>query len=260
MMLMLMLMLMLCCATGTADVVLALHACGAATDWSLAQAAARSAAFIVSPCCIGKINKNNAAGLLYRQDGSKRQQPAHSAAEQANQALEVAGQIQYPRSHWLMQQMDAVAAKVAAEQLQQRQQQQQEAGVSWPNTAAANAADKRKQQQQPLSPLQQAVLQSDSRSQQCRALFSLMAQAADYSHQEDHSYPDLAALAKSNVELDRGLSMAEAGYSTALVRLLQPELTAKSDVLVGAPGVLAGVGQDKTAAGGVGSEFGWTWA
>jgi hypothetical protein len=234
--------------------VLALHACGAASDWSLAQAAARSAAFIVSPCCIGKINKNNAAGLLYRQDGSERQQPAGSAADQAKQALEVAGQIQYPRSHWLTQQMDALAAKVEDEQLQQQRQ----SAVGLPDTESANAADQRLQQQ-PLNPLQQAVLQSGSRSQQCRALFSLMAQAADYSHQEDHSYPDLAALAKSNVELDRGLGMAEAGYSTALVRLLQPELTAKSDVLVGAPAVLAGVLKEETVARGLVSEFGWTW-
>jgi hypothetical protein len=208
----------------------------------------------VSPCCIGKINKNNAAGLLYRQDGSERQQPAGSAADQAKQALEVAGQIQYPRSHWLTQQMDALAAKVEDEQLQQQRQ----SAVGLPDTESANAADQRLQQQ-PLNPLQQAVLQSGSRSQQCRALFSLMAQAADYSHQEDHSYPDLAALAKSNVELDRGLGMAEAGYSTALVRLLQPELTAKSDVLVGAPAVLAGVLKEETVARGLVSEFGWTW-
>jgi hypothetical protein len=254
--LLLLLLLLLSCVTGAADVVLALHACGAASDWSLAQAAARSAAFIVSPCCIGKVNKVNAAGLLYRQDGSARQQPAHSAAEQAKQALEVAGQIQYPRSHWLMQQMDVLAAKVKAEQMQQPQ----EVAASFPEAEAADAAGGRMQQQQPLNPLQQAVLQSNSRSQQCRALFSLMAQAADYSHQEDHSYPDLAALAKSNVELDRGLGMAEAGYSSALVRLLQPELTAKSDVLVGVPAVLASGVRSEAEPGGVAPGFGWTWA
>ncbi|KAF6251681.1 hypothetical protein COO60DRAFT_1674803 [Scenedesmus sp. NREL 46B-D3] len=201
--------------SGAADVVLALHACGAASDWSLAQAASRGAAFIVSPCCIGKINKNNAAGLLYKQEGAQQQQAAAVAAEQLQQALQQAGQIQYPRSHWLTQQMDELAAKVEAEHQQQQQQQQQEANASTLDVPAAGAAEQRLQQQ-PLNPLQQAVLQAAGRSQQCRALFSLMAQAADYSHQEDHSYPDLAALAKSNVELDRGLSMAEAGYSTAL--------------------------------------------
>jgi hypothetical protein len=207
--------------------VLALHACGAASDWSLAQAASRSAAFIVSPCCIGKINKSNTAGLLYKQVAAQQQQEL-----QAVQALQQEQQIQYPRSHWLAQQMIKLAAKIQAEQ--QQPQHQQEAR-SRESAAEAESTVQRLPQQQPLSPLQQAVLQLSSSSQQRQALFSLMAQAADYSHQEDHSYPDLAALAKSNVELDRGLSMAEAGYSTALVRLLQPELTAKSDVLVGVP-------------------------
>ena len=114
------LLLLLLCATGAADVVLALHACGAASDWSLAQAATRSAAFIISPCCIGKLNKSNTAGLYYRQDGSKRQQADQAAAAQVQQALQQTGQIQYPRSHWLMQQMDQLATKVQAEQQQQQ--------------------------------------------------------------------------------------------------------------------------------------------
>uniref|UniRef100_A0A383V6D5 Methyltransferase domain-containing protein n=1 Tax=Tetradesmus obliquus TaxID=3088 RepID=A0A383V6D5_TETOB len=248
--------------SGAADVVLALHACGAASDWSLAQAAARSAAFIVSPCCIGKVNKSNTAGLFYRQDGSKRQQADQAAAAQVQQALQQTGQIQYPRSHWLKQQMDELAAKVKAEQQQQQQQQQDASPLGTPAADPAGHTllaqqQQQQQQQQPLSPLQQAVLQSGSRTEQCRALFSLMAQAADYSHQEDHSYPDLAALAKSNVELDRGLSMAEAGYSTALVRLLQPELTAKADVLLGLPAAGA---RQVTAAGSASSAFSWVWA
>jgi hypothetical protein len=241
--------LLLLDATGAADVVLALHACGAASDWSLAQAASRSAAFIVSPCCIGKINKSNTAGLLYKQDSDNQQQAVQAAAVQVQQALQQAGQIQYPRSHWLMQHMDELAAKVQAEHHQHK--------ASLLGATAAENAGQQQQQQQALSPLQQAVLQSDSRRQQCRALFSLMAHAADYSHQEDHSYPDLAALAKSNVELDRGLSMAEAGYSATLVRLLQPDLTAKSDVLVGVPAAGA---REVAAAGTAVSALSWTWS
>lgn len=35
------------------DVCLALHACGNATDAALLLAAARRAAYVVSPCCVG---------------------------------------------------------------------------------------------------------------------------------------------------------------------------------------------------------------
>ncbi len=35
------------------DVALALHACGNATDAALLLAAARRAAYVVSPCCVG---------------------------------------------------------------------------------------------------------------------------------------------------------------------------------------------------------------
>jgi hypothetical protein len=40
---------------GTCDVALALHVCGAGTDAVLLQAQARGAAFVVAPCCVGKL-------------------------------------------------------------------------------------------------------------------------------------------------------------------------------------------------------------
>jgi hypothetical protein len=70
---------------------------------------------------------------------------------------------------------------------------------------------------------------------QLQKLYARLARAADFSHQKQHGYFDLAAAAKSNLELDRSRSMQERGYSSRLVRLLQPQLTAKSDVIVGVP-------------------------
>jgi hypothetical protein len=66
-------------------------------------------------------------------------------------------------------------------------------------------------------------------------LFAALARVADFSHQEDHGYPDLAAAAKAHVELDRALAAEEAGYAWRLARLPQAELTAKNDVIVGWP-------------------------
>ena len=68
-------------------------------------------------------------------------------------------------------------------------------------------------------------------------------QAADYSHRDNHSHPELAQLAKANIEMDRLLAAAEVGYSTALLRLLQPAMTTKADVLVGAPRELVDAGE-----------------
>jgi hypothetical protein len=85
--------------------------------------------------------------------------------------------------------------------------------------------------------LQQRMMRYDSSAaaHSSSSLFQLLAATADYSHADQHSHPQLAALAKSNVELDRGMRVAEDGWRVALARLLQPELTAKSDVLVGVP-------------------------
>eukprot|EP00775_Hariotina_reticulata_P004597 gene4597-4851_t len=83
--------------------------------------------------------------------------------------------------------------------------------------------------------VQQAQLKNVVAVQQRIEDYEVLAQAADYSHVDGHGYPELAAVAKSVVEFDRQLVMLESGYRASLVRLLQPQLTSKSDVLVGAP-------------------------
>lgn len=238
------LLLLVTAAAGNADVVLALHACGAASDWSLLQAKQWGAAFIISPCCIGKIKWNNTAGIIHGKhkrfrtesspghsntrmmsDVAEDEVPAgvweeHSTREPALHVLlqQQTSLLQYPRSQWMTQQIDQLAEQV----LHNQQHKQQE-------------GDRTSEAHQVLTPLQQAVLRAGVQQGRCQEVFKLLAQAADYSHQEQHGYPALAALAKSNVEFDRGRGMSEQGYAVQLVRLLQPELTAKSDVLVGMP-------------------------
>jgi hypothetical protein len=209
-------------------VVLALHACGSATDWSLSQAAARGAAFIVSPCCIGKINRHSSSTSNSTTSSSDdidtnevwQQQPVAVKQQLDRDRLRFPDAnrgLQYPRSQQLQQQMADLALQVQQELQQQPQQQHQQAAS--PGV---------------LNRLQEAVLgSSSSQQEQSRNLFGILAASADYSHQDTHSHPELASLAKTNVEWDRGMCMVESGYQVALVRLLQPELTAKSDVLVG---------------------------
>jgi hypothetical protein len=49
---------------GACDVVLALHACGEASDAALRLAAARGVPYAVSPCCVGKIRRGPASAWL----------------------------------------------------------------------------------------------------------------------------------------------------------------------------------------------------
>lgn len=188
-------------AAGDMDVALALHACGAASDYALLAALERQAAFVVSPCCTGKITRGSSSiegrgGGGSSSGASANSSPAGTSAAAAAAAA-VGGsmspsqpQLQYPRSGWMVQGLLAASSS--------RQQ-------AHPAPAAAGAA------------------------------FAALARAADFSHAEGHGYAGLAALAKSNLELDRVCGMAESGYDCCLVKLLQPGLTAKSDVLVGVP-------------------------
>ena len=45
----------LCAMQGRVDVALALHACGNATDYAIAQAVHWRGAYVVCPCCLGKL-------------------------------------------------------------------------------------------------------------------------------------------------------------------------------------------------------------
>lgn len=47
---------------GTFDIAIALHACGNATDDALRRAEQAGAAFVVSPCCAGKMSKSISGG------------------------------------------------------------------------------------------------------------------------------------------------------------------------------------------------------
>ena len=67
--------------------VVSLHACGAASDLSMAAAIAHSLPFAISPCCIGKVNTSRLPGRM----------PSLTSGERSAAPLE----ITYPRSKWL---------------------------------------------------------------------------------------------------------------------------------------------------------------
>ncbi|KAL6750424.1 hypothetical protein V8C86DRAFT_2812990 [Haematococcus lacustris] len=85
--------------SGACDVALALHACGAATDHALQQAQRTRAAFVVSPCCIGKLGAAGGPGDPL----STPAVPSTLAAGEQQAAGGAPQPLSYPRSRWLRQ-------------------------------------------------------------------------------------------------------------------------------------------------------------
>jgi hypothetical protein len=199
------------------DIALALHACGDATGHG-PQAERHRAAYIVCPCCIGKLSyrsKDSEGDDLDEADAlttncniadvAKDMQSCHesdpsslriesidltsSASPTCSEGRE-GGEISHPRSRWL--------------------------------------AD--------------AMARHDEEPQR---LFAAMARAGDISHGsahsrsseagQNHTHEEVARVCKCHLELDRNMHMAEQGYETALMRLLRDDLTGKGDLLVGVP-------------------------
>lgn len=97
---------------GNFDIALALHACGNATDYCLLQAQRARAAFIVSPCCVGKLqfSSNVSAAALVERAARGRLVSAFTASQQPfaarSQAAGVARggvglRLEHPRSRWM---------------------------------------------------------------------------------------------------------------------------------------------------------------
>ncbi len=197
------------CLQGSVDVALGLHACGNATDYVIEQAARSGAAFLVCPCCIGKLRFGIAGGSSFSATHrdlpslAPAEQGAHAAngaADGAAEAVPVAEQLPaltHPRSRWMADALHGAAAS---------------AGVGSSEEA-----------------------------------FAAIASAADVSHGEaaadaaiaagfdEEGHGRVARVCKLNIEVDRAQGAREAGFAVATLKLLRAEETAKNDLIVGAP-------------------------
>eukprot|EP00892_Ulva_mutabilis_P001002 jgi/Ulvmu1/10902/UM007_0079.1 len=200
------------------DVVLALHACGNATDAALLQAHRCRAAFIVSPCCVGKLKFSAGIGAVHStQHGHAVGLPSGGGARGAAAAPDACGPL-------------AAATPCASATADDPAAPTAPAAAAPPAAAAAPAG----------APCNGLPLRHPRSDWMLRALphpaqFTTLARAADISHVESHAAPALAVAAKANIELDRAMAAAEAGYHVQLVKLRSPELTTKSDIIVGVP-------------------------
>eukprot|EP00928_Gymnodinium_smaydae_P096749 TRINITY_DN8608_c0_g1_i5.p1 TRINITY_DN8608_c0_g1~~TRINITY_DN8608_c0_g1_i5.p1 ORF type:complete len:500 (-),score=89.38 TRINITY_DN8608_c0_g1_i5:378-1853(-) len=88
------------------DVAIALHACGNATDFAMLKAAEHKAAFVVSPCCVGKLKFSLKGGNSF--SPTWKDWTAYSSNHEASQSESVAEHsmlLQHPRSLWLRNQI-----------------------------------------------------------------------------------------------------------------------------------------------------------
>lgn len=98
-------------AVSTYDVALGLHACGNATDWIMEMAIKHDAAYIVNPCCLGKLNFSLQGGSSYHRVYAPTKHVSREATDEASQlhdsvrmsSVETLPQrrISHPRSAWL---------------------------------------------------------------------------------------------------------------------------------------------------------------
>ncbi|KAF6255366.1 hypothetical protein COO60DRAFT_215250 [Scenedesmus sp. NREL 46B-D3] len=216
------------------DVALALHACGNATDHVLQMAVHSRAAFIVSPCCVGKLKFSMSGGSSFHssaitwtpsQPGDK--PPAQRAREQQQQ--------QQQQQQTLEQQQEQPYSSPKAQRRlepQHFEQQQQD------TAAAATAAGGLPPLQHPRSAWLRRQLPQPEQQ------FRVMARVADIAHAPadqvllGEALAQRAAVAdtcKRFVELDRCAAAAEAGYAVGLFKVLGADSMAKNDLLLGLP-------------------------
>lgn len=214
------------------DIALALHACGAASDFSLLQAARARAAFSVCPCCVGKLKfklqlqkqQNSKPVTTEGADGATEAGPSESKAEGEGATAVPSGGLAYrPRMYY----PDAPEMTPLGDNLRVYKDQ-----------IFASTSDKSTVEdiEHPRSAWMRTLLGDADTIEK----YSLVARAGDISHAEaddqesvHHRAPQLAMTAKALLELDRVYSMRERGYEAMLLKADRGDEYSKSDLLVG---------------------------
>jgi SAM-dependent methyltransferase len=187
---------------GTCDVALALHVCGAGTDAVLLQAQARGAAFVVAPCCVGKLKDGGLKSIsAMKKDVLDQTGKTSASGEREDDGiLAFSGgedsvlvrpgkshapiTVIHPRSSWMRGRIQRPAYLGLA------------AAADWSG-------------HQGVDPL--------SNSEQSKALGRFPRDA------------------KAAVELDRGAAAAEAGYGVRVMKMAHEGAGLKNDLIVGFP-------------------------
>lgn len=231
-----------------ADIALALHACGAASDFALLQAARARAAFSVCPCCVGKLKFK--LQLQAQQQKARAAMTTHASAAAApptniaaadEEELEDEEETQEPAAAALQSYRPRVyypdaPADVAPLGDNKRVFKDQIFVTSGDRSTIAEDVE------HPRSAWMRGLLGDAESESDAVEKYSLIARAGDISHAEKededavhHRAPQLALAAKTLLELDRVHSMRERGYDVLLLKTVRGDEYTKSDLLVGWP-------------------------
>ena len=182
--------------TGPCDLALALHVCGSGTDAVLLQAQARNAAFVVAPCCIGKLRDGGLKSVAGMRRAISTFEDTHTNGDletteddDSPEELVVrpgngmpAMRVIHPRSRWMRGEVQRPVYMGLA------------AAADWSGHAGVDAM---------------------------RAFTGELGR--------------LPRAAKAAVELDRGAAAAEAGYGVRMMKMLHPGAGLKNDIILGFP-------------------------
>ena len=214
---------------------LALHACGSATDYAMQQAQRCGAAFVVSPCCIGKVVAANSSRGSGRDAAAKGNGGGGSDGENRGTDQETAAKggrgelltldLPQPRSQWMRSSLAAdegisgastiYATLARAADISHRggeaekTQEEGKGGSGHREGGAAEAEGRGSSCSLPGSHSYPAA-EAEAEGQGSISLSEGgLPGGGTLLGPGSHSYPALALLAKSNVELDRLLAAEE---------------------------------------------------
>ena len=181
--------------TGPCDLALALHVCGSGTDAVLLQAQARNAAFVVAPCCIGKLRDGGLKSVAGMRRAISTFEDTHTNGDETTEDDDSSDELVvrpgngmpamrviHPRSRWMRGEVQRPVYMGLA------------AAADWSGHAGVDAM---------------------------RAFTGELGR--------------LPRAAKAAVELDRGAAAAEAGYGVRMMKMLHPGAGLKNDIILGFP-------------------------
>jgi hypothetical protein len=222
---------------GECDVALALHVCGAGTDAVLLQAVSRRCAFIVAPCCVGKLKRNGLKSIQAMKNERARETRV-SEAPKSHSTGDATEDFSEEEDDAVSEEDDDAVSDDAVSDDAVSDDDDDDA-VSEDDDVLIVPGE-------PFAPMRVIHPRSSwMRGVVQRPVYLGLAAAADWSgHQgvdptvKSDASEELGRfprIAKAAVELDRAAAAAEAGYGVRVMKMTHSGAGLKNDLIIGFP-------------------------
>ncbi|GAX75443.1 hypothetical protein CEUSTIGMA_g2887.t1 [Chlamydomonas eustigma] len=246
------------------DVALALHACGNATDVALLKAVKQRAAYMVSPCCVGKLKFSMHGGTSFSSEhrtwcSLPRMSGAEEEVRRAGEKLLNAAASRVPAGEGRLMNhsnADVEVISIKTDGIPRSHDSAGSAGKMFYDEHCEELCHPRSQALTRLLPdpsrlfkliaqfadtnfstNDQKLAQANIQSPRSTAS-AIEIQAQDAAEEIVTGKFDpylLAQLSKLHVEIDRSEAAREKGYGVGIFKMFNAEMMAKGDLLVGVP-------------------------